>query len=103
MLKLYNCDEKIISKDSEIVLKYEAPNPYLYRFYGLVSDKNGNSSPLTFNNFLLRGCNLRNVKYVIGVVSYTGYFMFLIISHDTKIMLNSFKARSKKSKLEVLM
>jgi len=43
----------------------------------------------------LRGCNLRNVKYVFGLVAYTG--------HDTKIMMNSYKARTKRSKLEVKM
>ena len=36
-----------------------------------------------------------NTRYVIGVVVYTG--------HDSKIMLNSVKARPKKSELEVTM
>jgi phospholipid-transporting ATPase len=43
-------------------------------------------------NLLLRGCSLRNVDYVIGVVVYTG--------HDSKIMMNSVKAKTKTSKLE---
>ena len=36
-----------------------------------------------------------NVRYVVGVIVYTG--------HDTKIMLNSVKARPKKSELEMTM
>lgn len=44
------------------------------------------------NNFVLRGCTLRNTKWVLGLVSYTG--------HDTKVMQNNFKARAKKSQLE---
>jgi len=47
---------------------------------------------MNFNNFILRGCNLRNVKYVFGLVTYTG--------KDTKIIMNSTIARSKRSKLE---
>jgi phospholipid-transporting ATPase len=60
---------------------------------GEVIEKFGANYAINFNNFLLRGCNLRNVRCIYGLVAYTG--------HDTKIMLNSFKARSKKSKLEM--
>lgn len=51
---------------------------------GEITLSNGNKSPVNFNNFLLRGCIVRNVRYVFGLVAYTG--------NDTKIMLNSFKA-----------
>lgn len=44
-------------------------------------------------NFLLRGSVLRNNKFVIGVVTFTG--------HDTKIMLNTNRPRPKKSKVEL--
>jgi len=37
---------------------------------------------------------LRNTTTVIGLVIYTG--------HDTRLMMNSFKARAKKSKVEKL-
>lgn len=47
---------------------------------------------LGIDNFILRGCSLRNTKYIVGLASYTG--------HDTKIMLNSVRAKPKKSKVE---
>lgn len=62
---------------------------------GEITTSEGRISSINFNNFLLRGCAVRNVRYIYGLVSYTG--------HDTKIMMNSFKARSKRSKLEGLM
>ncbi|KAG1519211.1 hypothetical protein G6F52_008840 [Rhizopus delemar] len=46
---------------------------------------------VTHNNLLLRGCVLRNTKWVIGVVVYTG--------SETKIMLNSGRTPSKRSKI----
>jgi phospholipid-translocating ATPase len=39
------------------------------------------TEPITINELLLRGCALRNTKWVIGLVVFTG--------PDTKIMLNS--------------
>ncbi|KAI9470984.1 MAG: hypothetical protein EXX96DRAFT_654032 [Benjaminiella poitrasii] len=46
---------------------------------------------VTYNNIILRGCVLRNTKWVIGVVVYTG--------NDTKIMLNTGRTPSKRSKM----
>lgn len=46
---------------------------------------------VTYNNILLRGCVLRNTKWAIGVVVYTG--------NDTKIMLNTGRTPSKRSKI----
>ncbi len=45
--------------------------------------------PLDANNILLRGCILKNTKYAIGLVLYTG--------HESKVMLNSNKPRLKRS------
>ena len=69
-------------------LNYEKPNPYLYKFTGTYTDQT-KKVPIDFNNFILRGCSLRNTKYIYGLVSYTG--------HDTKLLLNSVNARSKLS------
>ncbi|KAI9344484.1 hypothetical protein BD770DRAFT_447180 [Pilaira anomala] len=47
---------------------------------------------VTGNSLLLRGCVLRNTGWVIGLVLFTG--------NETKIMLNSGKTPSKRSKME---
>lgn len=77
----------------------DAPNPSLYTFRGTLHyenyDKQGNlvnpdeKEPVTNNNVLLRGCTLRNTKWVIGLVIYTG--------DETKIMLNSGITPTKRS------
>ncbi|CAD8170934.1 unnamed protein product [Paramecium octaurelia] len=95
LLQIFKSDDCFGQLDKRIVLKYQAPTPYLYKFIGETTTSSLQVSSINFNNFLLRGCNLRNVKYIFGLVAYTG--------HDTKIMMNSFKARTKRSKLEVLM
>ena len=58
-------------------------------------DPDGNKIKTDNSNFLLRGCSLKNTKSILGLVAYTG--------HHTKIMLNSFKARGKRSKVEKIM
>lgn len=49
------------------------------------------SEAISINNILLRGCSLRNTKWVIGIVLFTG--------PDTKIIINSGQTPSKKSKI----
>jgi magnesium-transporting ATPase (P-type) len=49
--------------------------------------------PLGINQLLLRGSSLRNTEYVVGVVVYAG--------HDTKMMMNSTQAPSKRSQVHV--
>ncbi|TPX57373.1 hypothetical protein PhCBS80983_g03846 [Powellomyces hirtus] len=48
--------------------------------------------PLSTTSILLRGCVLRNTDYLIGIAIYTG--------SDTKIMLNSGKTPSKRSRID---
>jgi phospholipid-transporting ATPase len=48
--------------------------------------------PVGPNNILLRGCELKNTSWVIGVVVYAG--------KQTKAMLNNSGAQSKRSRLE---
>ncbi|CBQ73700.1 related to DNF1-protein transporter [Sporisorium reilianum SRZ2] len=57
-------------------------------------DKNGNplQCPVTLNQILLRGCNVRNTKWLVGVVIMTGW--------DTKIIANSGVTPSKRSMIE---
>lgn len=81
--------------NQKLQFEYEKPNPYLYQFKGSIQKSNGETVPLDHNNFVLRGCSLRNTDWIVGVVAYSG--------HDTKIMLNSIKAKSKQSKVERIM
>jgi phospholipid-translocating ATPase len=103
----------------EMKLEYENPNSSLYTFQGkLMYNQPTVSSPaelpdndVTLNNdlpspncseialgpqnVLLRGCILRNTKWVIGLVIYTG--------SEAKMILNSGITPTKKSKLDHLM
>ncbi|GAA5824901.1 hypothetical protein JCM11251_005386 [Rhodosporidiobolus azoricus] len=91
----------------------EPPHANLYSYNGVLrwrsrEDKVGMEHPVvehaerkesqemqeavTINELLLRGCALRNTKWVIGLVVFTGA--------DTKIMLNQGETPSKRSKIE---
>lgn len=82
-------------------IECDAPNPHLYTFRGTIHYENYDESghlvnadekePITNDNILLRGCTLRNTKWAIGVVVYTGA--------ETKIVLNSGITPEKMSKI----
>ncbi|OBA23478.1 phospholipid-translocating P-type ATPase [Metschnikowia bicuspidata var. bicuspidata NRRL YB-4993] len=82
-------------------LECDAPNPLLYSFKGTIHyehfDRDGRlvdadeREPITNDNVLLRGSTLRNTKWVVGVVVYTGL--------ESKIMLNSGITPEKTSKI----
>lgn len=56
------------------------------------------------NNIVLRGCSLRNTDILYGLVLYTGINICIIYKgKETKVMMNSFKARAKKSSVETEM
>jgi phospholipid-translocating ATPase len=63
----------------------------MYRLNGNVA-MNKQTSPVDISMTLLRGTVLRNTKWVIGVVLFTGL--------DSKIVLNSGGTPSKRSKVE---
>ncbi|OBZ91812.1 Phospholipid-transporting ATPase DNF1 [Choanephora cucurbitarum] len=80
----------------------EPPNVNLYQYNGVmrwdIEQPDGESTvthqkteAVTYNNLLLRGCVLRNTRWAIGVIVYTGA--------ETKIMLNSGSTPSKRSKM----
>ena len=72
-------------------IKCDDPNPMIYAFNGLL--KHGhNFMALGYEQLLLRGSSLKNTEWVVGICVYTG--------HQTKIMLNSPKSRTKYSNLE---
>jgi len=81
----------------------DQPSPELYKLDGKLEISLGDSSsnnvnlniPLDAKQLLLKGAILKNTKWIIGIVCYTG--------HLTKLMLNSKKPRIKYSKVELLM
>ena len=86
--------DEVINKTNELDLTIQTQKPdfNLYLFDG-TSKMNINHeekiSSIDYNNFLLRGSSLKNTDYIIGIVIYTG--------HNSKIMLNSQRARTKYS------
>lgn len=98
------------SKDleqSKFKIESEGPHIDLYSYNGLLKwEQHANpydaSSPLTeraeavsITNMLLRGCSLKNTKWVIGIVVYTG--------EDSKIILNSGVTPTKRSRFTRLL
>lgn len=76
------------------VINCEQPNRNIYEFTANM-EFNGHKFSLSQSNIVLRGCQLKNTEWVIGVVVYTG--------QETKAMLNSAASPSKRSKLESYM
>ncbi|CAN7040803.1 hypothetical protein IGI04_006369 [Brassica rapa subsp. trilocularis] len=72
-------------------IRCEDPNPSLYTFVGNLEYKR-QTFPLDPSQILLRDSKLRNTAYIYGVVVFTG--------HDTKVMQNSTKSPSKRSRIE---
>jgi phospholipid-translocating ATPase len=73
----------------------EEPNANLFNFQArLVYYEEGKESvvPIGFQSLLLRGCVLRNTRWSIGIVIYTG--------RDSKIILNSGPTPSKRSRVD---
>ena len=89
--------ENLIFFDKSII-QCQPPNEYIYQFNGKFIAKNNNNNNeifLDIDNFILRGCSLKQTSYIYGVVVYVG--------HDTKIMRNSVSAKEKVSKIEHIM
>lgn len=95
----------IIPQERQVWICYENPNPFLYKFSGFLSSRFSlekstgnvelgpeNKVAMDIRHFLLRGCSIRNTNWVIGLVAFTG--------HDTKVMLNSVRAKAKRSTIE---
>ncbi|KAI1140880.1 phospholipid-translocating P-type ATPase [Hypoxylon sp. FL0543] len=83
---------------AQFFIESEPPQPNLYKYNGAIKWEqkmpNGPremSEPITIDNVLLRGCNLRNTDWVLGVVIFTG--------HDTKIMMNAGITPSKRARI----
>jgi phospholipid-translocating ATPase len=83
-------------------IESEGPGANLYSYNGVAKWYNRESKspemepeikaePVSIENLLLRGCNLKNTDWVIGVVVFTG--------EETKIMMNSGTTPSKRSRI----
>lgn len=96
---LFSTDPKKVKRADEFMdmnfeIESEGPQPNLYSYEGaVVYEKDGevNKESATINNLILRGCYLRNTRWIIGVVVFTG--------DETKIMLNAGLTPSKKSRI----
>ena len=86
--------ENLIAFDKSII-QCEPPNEFIYQFNGKFVPKNNDETFIDIDNFILRGCSLKQTSYVHAVVIYVG--------HDTKIMKNSVPAKEKVSKIENIM
>lgn len=76
------------------LIKCEKPNRNIYGFHGNM-EIDGKRLSLGSSNIVLRGCELKNTQWAVGVAVYCG--------HETKAMLNSSGAPSKRSRLETRM
>ncbi|CDO93339.1 unnamed protein product [Kluyveromyces dobzhanskii CBS 2104] len=77
-------------------IESEGPHANLYTYQGnlrWVDRETGDekNEPININNLLLRGCTLRNTKWAMGIVLFTG--------PDTKIMLNAGATPTKVSRI----
>ncbi|ODQ56229.1 phospholipid-translocating P-type ATPase domain-containing protein [Saitoella complicata NRRL Y-17804] len=84
-------------------IECEAPHANLYSFSGVArwiardpdsQDPDAGeemAEPISIDSMLLRGCNLRNTDWIIGVVVFTG--------DETRIMMNAGVTPSKRSRL----
>ncbi|KAL2230883.1 phospholipid-transporting ATPase 1 [Sesamum indicum] len=73
------------------LIKCEKPNRNIYGFQANM-DLDGKRISLGPSNVILRGCELKNTDWAIGVAVYAG--------RETKAMLNNSGAPSKRSRLE---
>lgn len=92
VFRLATSDQDVRDNFTGAQVTCETPNEFIYTFEGNLTFQS-QTIPLTPDHLLLRGSNLRNTEYVYGAVVFTG--------HETKVMKNSAKARSKKSKIEL--
>ncbi|KAF5180176.1 Phospholipid-transporting atpase [Thalictrum thalictroides] len=84
-------DEDMEFNNFKATICCEDPNPNLYSFVGNLEFQ-GDSYPLCPAQILLRDSKLRNTEYVYGVIIFSGM--------DTKVVQNSTRSPSKRSRVE---
>eukprot|EP01083_Nonionella_stella_P154256 496795_1 len=76
-------------------LESEAPHENIGKWVGaLYMSGDKEPIPVGMNQFILRGCTLRNTDWIIGVVVFTGV--------ETKISLNNKESKFKRSNVDVI-
>ncbi|CAD8136462.1 unnamed protein product [Paramecium pentaurelia] len=86
-------DSKIsMNKNQQFKAQGNPPTPALGDFEGSIHFPDGSKKVLNGKQLLLRGAFLRNTKFIVGVIAYTG--------EDTKIMRNAEPSRIKQSTIE---
>ncbi|XP_066918904.1 probable phospholipid-transporting ATPase IA isoform X1 [Clytia hemisphaerica] len=70
----------------------EGPNNRLYDFVGNIRANDQEGVPLSSDQVLLRGAQLRNTQWIYGVVVYTG--------HESKLLQNATAAPIKRSNVD---
>jgi len=89
-------------EQAEFTVESEGPQPNLYVYNAVMKwqerdtktpegPKHERAEAIGINNLLLRGCNLRNTEWALGVVVFTGA--------QTKIMLNAGVTPSKRARM----
>jgi magnesium-transporting ATPase (P-type) len=73
-------------------IQCDEPNPMIYQFNAIYHKNHVETVLFSQDHFVPRGCSIKNIEWVIGLVIYTG--------HETKIMKNLVNAKSKFSLLE---
>ena len=81
-------------RNLELDVSVDVPNDDLSKLNGYIHHEHENLT-LNLDNFILRGSELRNTDYVVGLVVYAG--------HDTKAMQNNKGSRTKMSNIERMM
>lgn len=87
---------------AEFTIESEPPHSNLYQYSAVVrwtqrdakdpdARRTSMAEPISINNLLLRGCSLKNTKWILGVVVFTG--------QETKIMQNAGNTPSKRSRI----
>lgn len=67
--------------DSDVYFTIEHPNQDLYNFDGTAVVDDSQQLPLNVDNIIYRGCEVKNTRFIIGMVINTG--------EDTKIRMNA--------------
>jgi phospholipid-transporting ATPase len=89
IIPLYACDDWSTVRGDVI---YENPNSNIHKFEGSFSLVGLEKLPLDNNNLLLRGCTIRNTKFLYGLVVFTG--------KETKVMQKAGAKLGKFSNVE---